>query len=139
MVEMVAVAEFEKVFAEASVAYQKAFEDAVPQAMVVGSPSSPFGNDIDPAKPVYYVADGVCGFAWVHFPNGRGKFAKFMKEVKGGSNSYYGSGYDVWSSRFGNESQKFSQSMSRKAAGCRAAADVFRAYGVEASVQSRMD
>ena len=133
---MVAVAEFEKVFAEASVAYQKAFEDAVPQAMVVGSPSSPLGNDIDPAQPVYYVADGVCGFAWVWFPNGRGAFAKFLKENKGGSNSYYGKGYEVWSSRFGGPN---SQSMQRKEAGCRAAAEVFRSYGIEAYVQSRMD
>ena len=136
---MVAVSEFEKVFAEASVAYQKAYAEASPRPMVVGSPSSPLGNDIDPSKPVYYVADGVCGFAWVHFPNGRGNFAKFMKENKGGRNSYYAKGYDVWSSHFEREDQKRSQSMSRKSAGCRAAADVFRSYGIEASVQSRMD
>ena len=136
---MVAVVEFEKVFAEASYAYQQAFDGNVPQAMVVGSPSSPFGNDIDPAKPVYYVADGVCGFAWVWFLNGRGAFAKFMKENKGGRNSYYGKGYEVWSSYFERDDQKRSQSMSRKEAGCRAAVEVFRSYGIEAHVQSRMD
>lgn len=136
---MVAVSEFEKVFAEASAAYQKAFDGAIPQAMVVGSPSSPLGNDIDPSKPVYYVSEGVCGFAWVHFSNGRGNFAKFMKEKKGGYNSYYGKGYEVWSSDFGRDDQKRSQSMERKVAGCRAAVEVFRSYGIEANVQSRMD
>lgn len=136
---MVAVSEFEKVFAEASAAYQEAFDAAAPQPMVVGEPSSPLGNDIDPSKPVYYVADGVCGFAWVWFLNGRGSFAKYMKQVHDGSNSYYGKGYEVWSSAFAREDQKHSQSMQRKEAGCRAAVQVFRSYGIEAYVQSRMD
>lgn len=136
---MVAVSEFEKVFAEASAAYQEAFDACVPHPMVVGEPSSPLGNDIDPSKPVYFVNEGICGFAWVWFPNGRGGFAKFMKEQKGGRNCYDSKGYNVWSSNFGSESQKYSQSMERKVYGVLAAVKVFESYGIQAYAQSRMD
>ena len=30
--------------------------------MVVGTPTTPLGNDIDYSKETYYVADGLCGF-----------------------------------------------------------------------------
>ena len=37
-----------------------------PTPMVVGQPTTPLGNDIDYSKETYYVADGVCGFAWIN-------------------------------------------------------------------------
>ena len=30
--------------------------------MVVGTPTTPLGDDIDYSKDTYYVADGMCGF-----------------------------------------------------------------------------
>ena len=33
--------------------------------MIVGSPSTPFGSDIDYSKKTYFVEDGACGFAGV--------------------------------------------------------------------------
>ena len=34
--------------------------------MVVGTPTTPLGDDIDYTKETYYVADGMCGFAWIN-------------------------------------------------------------------------
>ena len=33
-----------------------------PNPMVVGTPTTPLGDDIDYSKDTYYVADGMCGF-----------------------------------------------------------------------------
>ena len=33
-----------------------------PTPMVVGTPTTPLGDDIDYSKDTYYVADGLCGF-----------------------------------------------------------------------------
>ena len=37
-----------------------------PTPMVVGTPTTPLGDDIDYTKDTYYVADGMCGFAWIN-------------------------------------------------------------------------
>ena len=36
--------------------------------------------DIDYNKETYYVADGMCGFAWINIKPARGKFVKFLKD-----------------------------------------------------------
>jgi len=46
-----------------------------PTPMVVGTPTTPLGNDIDYSKDTYYVSDGVCGFAWVNIKPARAAFA----------------------------------------------------------------
>ena len=51
-----------------------------PIPMVVGTPTTPLGDDIDYSKDTYYVSDGVCGFAWVNIKPARGKFVKYLKE-----------------------------------------------------------
>ena len=51
-----------------------------PTPMVVGTPTTPLGNDIDYSKETYYVADGMCGFAWINIKPSRGKFVKFLKD-----------------------------------------------------------
>ena len=122
---------FQELFAKAHAAGMAAGEAAVPQAMVVGSPSSLFANDIDPSKPVYYVADGVCGFAWVHIPVARGPLVAAAKAAGLGHKSYR-KGYDIWVRGFG-------QSMQRKEAYARAYAGVLKAAGFEAYADSRMD
>lgn len=124
--------DFPALIAKAHDAGMAAGEAAVPQAMVVGSPSSLFANDIDPSKgPVYYVADGVCGFAWVHLPVARGPLVAYLKG-KGIGHKSYRKGYDVWVGQFG-------QSMQRKEAYARAYARVLADAGFDAYADSRMD
>lgn len=123
--------EFERIMAQARAAGEAAGAAAVPQPMVVGSPSSPLGNDIDPSKPVYYVADGVCGFAWVHIPDARQPFVRYLKGI-GEGHKGYPKGWDIWVS-FGG------QSMQRKEAYAGAMARVLKDHGIDCYMQSRMD
>ena len=110
----------------------KRIDNAKPVPMVVGTPSTPLGNDIDYSKETYYVADGVCGFAWVNIKPARGKFVTWMKKNNiGRKDSYYG-GWTVWVSDFG-------QSMARKEDYARAFAGVLNEYGISANSMSRMD
>ena len=103
-----------------------------PTPMVVGTPTTPLGNDIDYSKDTYYVSDGVCGFAWVNIKPARGKFVKYLKDNNiGRKDSYYG-GWTVWVSGFG-------QSMARKEDYARAFAGVLNEYGISANSMSRMD
>ena len=60
---------FDVVFQEAKQAAKEAFDKASTTPVVVGSPSTPFGNDVDPSKPMY-VMPGLCGFAWVNVYSG---------------------------------------------------------------------
>ena len=125
-------ADFAKWFNEAHAAGMAAGEALVPKPMVVGSPSTPFGSDVDHNKPTYYVPSGVCGFAWVNVKPGTSSFAKWLvKFGKGRSDSYYG-GVSVWVSYFG-------QSMEKKEAYAEAFAKVLSGYGVKCYANSRMD
>lgn len=52
-----------------------------PTPMVVGSPTHPLGNDINPAKgPVYYVPGGLCGFGTIKMPANT-PFARHMMKA----------------------------------------------------------
>ena len=64
------------VYAEAHSAGMAAGNGCTPTPMVVGTPTTPLGNDIDYDKETYYVADGMCGFAWINIKPARGKFVK---------------------------------------------------------------
>ncbi len=123
--------DFPALIAKAHAAGMAAGEASNPRPMVVGSPSSPFGNDIDPSKPSYFVADGVCGFAWVHLPVARGPLVNYLKK-QGVGDKAYRRGYDIWVSGFG-------QSMQRKEAYARAYVGVLKNAGFDAYAQSRMD
>lgn len=122
---------FRSLFAAAHAAGMAAGNAAVPQPMIVGSPSSLFANDIDPRQPIYHVPEGVCGFAWVHIPNGRHPFVNECRNRKIGHKNYH-KGWDVWVRDFG-------QSMARKEAYARAFAGVLKEAGIEAYADSRMD
>ena len=104
---------------------------ANPRPMIVGSPSTPFGTDVDPNQRTYFVADGVCGFAWVHLPVARGPLVAELKRLGAGHKNYR-RGYDVWVRGFG-------QSMQRKEAYARAYAGVLNEAGHDAYADSRMD
>ena len=124
---------FQQIYDEAHAAGMAAGQEAVPTPMIVGSPSTPLGNDVDPSKKMWFVADGVCGFAWVHLPKANSAFAKFCKQ-RGYGHKAYKSGWDIWCGQFG-------QSMQRKEAYCSAFARSLRNAGVEpdAYPESRMD
>ena len=68
------------VYADAHAQGVKAGNACSPTPMIVGTPTTPLGNDIDYEKDVHYVSDGACGFAWVNIKPARGKFVKFLKD-----------------------------------------------------------
>jgi hypothetical protein len=124
-------AAFESAFGEANRAGFAAGEAAKPQAMVVSEHASPL-DDASPVKNQWFVADGVCGFAWVKVQNGNSSFAKWLTKNKLARKSYYG-GVEISISAHG-------QSMERKEAHAREMARVLREkLGVEAYADSRMD
>ena len=125
--------DYEKVWQEADRAFAKAYANVGVEQVLVGQAVG-LSNQIDYSKKTY-VMDGLCGFAWVNVGDGRSAWAKWVKANKDGYNDYYG-GVAIWSSRFSGDQ---GQSVTRKEAGCRAAAKVFNDYGLSASVRSRLD
>lgn len=126
---------FRDIIREAEEAGHNAATACTPRPMIVGSPSTPFGSDIDPSKPVHYVADGMCGFAWVKVSPATSSFAKWAVKEAGFRKSYNG-GIDRWVSAY-------NQSVARKEAYARAFAEVLNRYAhitkVKAYSQSRLD
>ena len=109
----------------------RAGHESTPTPMVVGSPSTPFGSDIDWNKSTYHVSDGVCGFAGVVIKPARGKFVSFLKSKGLGWKHYYGGFYMTC--------REFGQSLARKEAYCEAFAKVLGESGMRCYVDSRMD
>ena len=109
----------------------RAGHESTPTPMVVGSPSTPFGSDIDWNKSTYHVSDGVCGFAGVVIKPARGNFVSFLKSKGLGWKHYYGGFYMTC--------REFGQSLARKEAYCEAFAKVLGEAGMRCYVDSRMD
>ena len=122
----------QEIYAEAHSAGMAAGHGCTPTPMVVGTPTTPLGDDIDYTKETYYVADGMCGFAWINIKPARGKFVKYLKDNNiGRKDSYYG-GWTIWVSEFG-------QSVTRKENYARAFAKVLGDNGITAYNMSRLD
>jgi len=121
-----------RIYKEADAAGCAAAEAAVPTPMIVGTPTTPLGNDIDFKKQTYFVADGLCGFAWVKIFPARGAFVTYLKKAGIGSTNSYEGGYDIWVRGYG-------QSVTRKEAYAGAFAKVLNDYGIKAYGQSRLD
>jgi hypothetical protein len=122
--------EFNALVTKAHAAGMAAGDAAQPTAMVV----SEHANALDDASPVrkqWYVADGVCGFAWVTIRPGTSSFARWMVK-HGHARKAYGGGISTWVSQFG-------QSMQRKQAYAAAFAKVLSEAGINAYADSRMD
>jgi len=128
---MTTPANFEALFYKADAAGMAAGEAATPTPMVVGSPSSLFGNDVALSKPTYFVADGVCGFALVKI-KGNSAFGRWAKKA-GKARPDYPSGLAI------SAAGRFNQSMQRKEAWANAFANVLSEHGIDAYAQSRMD
>lgn len=81
---------FQEIIEKADLAGKEAVEKASVVPMVVGTPKNVMasltgGDDggFDPDEPVYYVSDGVCGFAWVNFKADATDGRKFLNWLKG--------------------------------------------------------
>lgn len=128
-------AAYAELLANAQAAGRLAGQEAVPPVMIVGSPSTPLGNDIDPTKPIYVEHEGPCGFAWVKVNPGTCSFAKWLVKV-GAARAAYPKGVQIWIGEHG-------QSLARKEAHASAMAAVLNASplldGVRIYAGSRMD
>jgi hypothetical protein len=131
----------DKFFAICDAAHEagiKAVSDLAVVPMLVGQETSLFSGKIDYTKPVEYIADGVCGFAWVsvkpeHKGNTRlGKDERIVLEAAGFSKNDYEKTYQLWISLF-------NQSMQKKEKYAAEYAKVLRANGIRAYSGSRMD
>jgi hypothetical protein len=106
--------------------------------MVVGQGTSLFSGVIDETKPTYFVADGACGFAWIHvYPANKGntrlgKEERRVLESAGFRKNDYEKSYQLWIS-------DFNQSMQKKETYASAFAKVLRENGISAYSGSRMD
>ena len=129
---------FEMICNEATEAGKAAVEKLQVVPMIVGQGTSLFSNDIDRTKPTYYVADGVCGSAWVDvFPANKGntragKEERKILESAGFRKNDYTKTHQLWIS-------DYNQSMQKKETYARAFAEVLRTNGIKAHSRSRMD
>jgi len=129
----------EEIFAEAQIAAHNAAKACVPRPMIVGTPTTLLGNDIDPNKDVYYVAGGVCGFAGVKIRPARGALVAWLKKHQIGYRDDYAGGYYVSAQAFYRAPGALVQSYEINVAIAGAAAEVFRKYGIDAYVEARLD
>ncbi len=124
---------FAAIHSEAIAAGNAAFHAAKPVPMVVGTPVSMFGNEIDRTKPVYVVDGGVCGFAYAIVRDARRPFCKWLIKTENGRYSSYEKGVCV-SERSG------SQSLERKIEWVSAYISVLSKHGIDKVYPySRMD
>lgn len=129
-------ADFEYVLETMKQASFVAMARTKPTPMIVGHPSTPLGNDVDPNQETWYVASGVCGFASVTIPN-RGNFAKWLK-AKNLASTYGDTGLTIhgWAREGyadGGQSYEYNTAIAS------AIAKVLQHFGFKASVWSRVD
>mgnify|MGYP003656086396 CR=1 FL=1 len=68
------------ILVEASESAEQAIKDCRPTPIVVGSPSTPLGNDVDPTQQTWFVEGGVCGFASIVIKPARGNIVAELKK-----------------------------------------------------------
>jgi hypothetical protein len=123
-------------YERADKAGQEAADRKVPQPMLVGTPTTPFGNDIDPTKRVYFVRGGLCGFATVTIKPATGGFVKWLKGRGIGYKAYYGGWAVPCNPRTAPD---LAQAVEIKEAYARAFAEVLRDAGINVYVDVRLD
>lgn len=126
-----------EIFSKAVAAASEAWNSCRPTPMIVGQARGLFGNEIVPGTEEF-IADGVCGFAWVRIKPAKGKFVKFLKDNGIGRRDDYAGGWYIQSSKCLNFTD-YSQSMARKESACAAFANVLTDHGINAWMESRMD
>jgi hypothetical protein len=126
-----------EILVEASEAAEAAVRACQPTPIVVGTPTTFFGNKIDETKPTYFIEGGVCGYASVVIKPARGKFVAELKKRGIGSAHYYG-GYAASSWEFAPSIRR-DQSYERACAAAAGAVKVLQSYGINAYVDARID
>lgn len=129
---------FETLWAEACDKAQDAWIKAKPTPIVVYTPKGLFDDTPDLEQPVYYEAEGVCGFGWIVVKDSRTRFARWLaKHDIGTKSSYYGG--RLISSCDLVPADRQSQSYDRKAVAVEAGAGILRQYGIDCYAMSRLD
>lgn len=124
--------EFENLHQKAHQAGLDAVKELTVVPMVVGEETYPFSGKLDTSKPMEYIADGVCGFAWINIKPATSKFARWLKNQKiADTDSYYG-GITIWVG-------DFNQSYQKKMEYARAYAEVLNAAAYNARAMGRLD
>lgn len=116
---------FKKAHAEAMKAVEKL--NVIP--MIAQIRANPF-DDSSKILNEYYIADGVCGFAWVIIKPSNCKFAKFLVSNNLARKVTSGISYSI---------RDFNQSMQKKEAYAYAFAKVLQNEGIKAYAESRID
>jgi len=123
---------------KADAAGKEAVKQLTVTPMVVGQETSLFSGELDYSKPVEYVADGPCGFAWVSVrPANKGntrlgKQERALLKDAGFRLNDYEKTFQLWISQY-------NQSIQKKEAYASAFAKVLRENGLKAYSGSRMD
>lgn len=117
--------EMRSAFAAASKAGAAAAKVCEPEVMYVR-------DALNPDAPVWKCDDGMCGFGWVHIPDGRSAAARYAKANYGFRSSAYEGGVM-------RRVHEYGQSYERKMAFARAYAKVLRENGIEARAGGRLD
>lgn len=131
--------DFLAILGEADVAGQEAVSKLKVIPMIVGEGKSLFSNEIDYSKPVEYVADGVCGFAWVNvYPEFKGNTTLGKAERKVLDAAGFSKDWEN-TKRFYLWIRDYNQSLQKKETYARAFAKVLSDNGIDAYAQSRMD
>lgn len=110
-----------------------------PTPMIVGTPTTPFGNEIDYDQQHWFVPGGVCGFAWITVDPGTHGFARWAKAQGLGHKGYYGGTQIHVHEHLTGLSGPLVQSMELKEAFARGYAETLREAGIKAYAQSRID
>jgi hypothetical protein len=124
--------EFEQLYNRAWAAGVAAATATRPATMVIGTPTTPFGNEIDYAKQIFVETEGACGFAWVKIRPASSAFGRWLKRTKRVRGAAWNGGYDIWI-------HDYNQSLARKEAHADAMAKVLTEAGITAYGQGRMD
>jgi hypothetical protein len=112
---------FAELFAKAEAAGREAGAKAAVRPMVVHGGSES-----------YFVADGVCGFAWVKVRPANSSFARWLVANDKARKDSYAGGVSI-------SVRDYNQSMQRKEAHAYAMAAVLSDAGFKASAESRID
>jgi hypothetical protein len=110
-----------------------------PTPMIVGTPTTPLGNEIDYDKQHWVVPGGVCGFAWVTITPGTHGFAKWAAANGYGRKHYYGGTAIHIHEHLTGLTGPLVQSMELKQAFAAGYAATLREAGITAHAGSRMD
>lgn len=129
--------QFAEVYKEAHDAGVAAMNACRPRPMVVTEYANPLHGILPNQQPgeiknQWFVADGVCGFAWISIHPGSSSFARWLVKHGRAHKSYGETGVRIWVSE-GNQSVK------RKEAYAEAFAKVLQSYGITAYAGSRLD